>query len=62
MTTVKDYMNRKAKVPFEGSSSYKDTFKDHGVRPEKQPEYRYQPKDTKFEGSSSYKDVRLIVF
>lgn len=48
MTSVKDYMSRKAKVPFEGCSAYKDTFKDHGVVREKQPEYKYQPKDTKF--------------
>jgi hypothetical protein len=41
-------MNRKAKVPFEGKTSYNDTFRNPGVKLEKQPEYRYQPKPTKF--------------
>ena len=45
---MSDYLSKKAKVTFEGKTSYKDTFKDHGARPEKQPEYKYQPKNTKF--------------
>jgi hypothetical protein len=52
-------MSNKPKVAFEGSSSYKDTFKDHGAKLEKQPEYRYEPKKTKFEGESSYKTVTI---
>lgn len=51
-------MAKKPKVAFEGSSSYKETFKDFGAKPERQPEYRYEPKKTKFEGESSYKTVR----
>lgn len=45
---MKDYMGKKAKVPFEGQSSYKNTFTNPGAKLEKQPEYKYQPKNTKF--------------
>lgn len=45
---IKEYNAKKPKIAFEGSTSYKETFKDYGVKPEKQPEYRYEPKKTKF--------------
>ena len=46
--TLNDYMGRKAKVAFDGRTSYNDTFVNPGVKPQKQPEYKYQPKGTKF--------------
>ena len=45
---IKEYNAKRPKIAFEGSTSYKETFKDYGVKPEKQPEYRYEPKKTKF--------------
>lgn len=60
VSTLSQYMDRKAKVTFEGNTSYNDTFKNPGVKPEKQPEYKYQPKATKFEGESSYKSVNML--
>ena len=44
------YQRNKPNIPFEGSSSYKNTFVKHDVKPERQPEHKYQPKNTKFEG------------
>ena len=48
-------MANKPNLKLEGSSSYKDTFKAHEVKPQAQPAYQYKPKQTKFEGESSYK-------
>lgn len=45
---AKEYLAKKPKVAFQGSSSYKDTFKQHAVSQLPQPQYRYQPKNTKF--------------
>jgi len=41
-------MAKRPKIAFEGSTSYNQDYKDHQVKPERQPEYKYQPKNTKF--------------
>ena len=50
MNAPATYQRNKPKIPFEGQSSYKNTFVKHEVKPEKQQPYEYKPKNTKFQG------------